>query len=66
MFYAITLTWPKTLFTKKKFDFLNNSRLNFQKNASNQRNVKNCNETNPFYQWITPSFSEKEGYMQSH
>ena len=50
MLYAITLTWPKTVFTKKQIDFLKNSRLNSHKNALKQRNVQNCNETNPFYQ----------------
>ena len=35
---------------QKKIDFLINSRLNTHKNALNQCNVQNCNETNPFYQ----------------
>ena len=43
----------------KNIDFLKNNRLNLHKNALNQRNIPICNETNPFYQWITGSFSEK-------
>ena len=51
---------------QKKIDFFKNSRLNSHKNALKKRNVQNCNKTNPFYQWITASFSEKACYMQSH
>ena len=56
----------KNIVYQKKIDFLKNSRLKSLKIALNQRNVQNCNETNPFYQWITTSFSEKACYMQSH
>ena len=66
MLFAITLTWPKTLFTKKNIDFLKNSRLNSHKNALNQCKSLNCNETKQFFQRITASFSEKTCYLQSH
>ena len=56
----------KNIVYQKKIDFLKNCRLKSLKIALNQRNVQNCNETNPFYQWITASFSEKACYMQSH
>ena len=56
----------KNIVDQNKIDFLKNSRLNSHKSAFKQRNVQNCNETNKFYQWITVSFSEKAGYMQSH
>ena len=66
MLFAITLTWPKTVFTKKNIDFLKNSRLNSHKNALNQSKTLNCNETKQFFQRITASFSEKACYLQSH
>ena len=50
----------------KNIDFLKKGWLKSLKIAFNQSNVQNCNETNPFYQWITASFSEKACYMQSH
>ena len=49
MLFAITLTWPKTVFTKK-IDFLKNSRLNSHKNALKQCKTLNCNETKQFFQ----------------
>ena len=50
MLFAITLTRPKILFTKKNIDFLKNSRLNTHKNALNQCKTLNCNETKQFFQ----------------
>ena len=50
----------------KNIDYLKKSRLKSLKIALNQRNVQNSNETKPFYQWITTSFSEEACYMQSH
>ena len=44
----------------KNMGFLKNSRLNSQKNPLNRRKVQNCNETMPFFQCITGSFSEKK------
>ena len=35
---------------EENIDFLNKSGLILHQNASNQRNIQNCNETNPFYQ----------------
>ncbi len=66
MLFAITLTWPKTVFTEKTLIFLKNSRLNSHKNALNQCKTLNCNETKQFFQRITASFSEKTCYLQSH
>ena len=66
MLFAITLTWPKTVFTKKNIDFLKNSRLNSYKNALNQCKTLMSNETKQFFQRITASFSEKTCYLQSH
>ena len=66
MLFAITLTWPKTVFTKKNIDFLKNSRLNSHKNALNQCKTLNCNETKQFFHRITASFSVKTCYLQSH
>ena len=66
MLFAITLTWPKTVFTKKNIDFLKNSRLNSNKNALNQCKTLMSNETKQFFQRITTSFPEKTCYLQSH
>ena len=66
MLFAITLTWPKTVFTKKNIDFVNNSRLNSHKNVLNQCKTLMCNETKQFFQRITASFSEKTCYLHSH
>ena len=66
MLFAITLTWPKTVFTKKTLIFSKTSRLNSHKNALNQCKTLNCNETKQFFKRITASFSEKTCYLQSH
>ena len=66
MLFAITLTWPKTVFTKKNIYFLKNSRLNSHKNALNQCKTLMSNETKQIFQRITASFSEKTCYLQSH
>ena len=65
MLFAITLTWPKTVVTKKTLIFSKNSRLNSHKNALNQCKTLKCNETKQFFQRITASFSEKKCYLQS-
>ena len=40
--------------------------LNSHKNAFKQCKTLNCNETKPFLQLTTASFSEKTYYLQSH
>ena len=50
----------------KNIDFLKNSRLNSNKNALNQCKTLICNETKPFFQRITASFSEKTYHLQSN
>ena len=65
MLFAITLTWPKTVFTKKTLFFSKQS-IKLHKNALNQCKTLTCNETKQFFQRITASFSEKPCYLQSH
>ena len=50
MLFAITLTWPKTVFTKKTLIFSKTVDLNSHKNALNQCKTLNCNETKQFFQ----------------
>ena len=66
MLFAITLTWPKTVFTKKTLIFSKTVELNSHKNALKQCKTLNYNETKQFFQRITASFSEKTCYLQSH
>ena len=48
--FAITLTWSKTVFSKKNIDFFKNFKLNSHKNALKRRKVHNYNRTEPFCQ----------------
>ena len=59
MLFAITLTWPKTVFTKRNIDFLKNSRLNSHQNALNQCKTLMCNENNNFVKELLLVFQKK-------
>ena len=50
MLFPITLTWPKTVFTKKTLIFSEKNRLNSHKNALNQCKTLNCNEIKQVFQ----------------
>ena len=47
--FAVTLTWPKTVFNKKHL-FSKQQSIKLKKNASNRRKVQICHETKLFFQ----------------
>ena len=60
----MTLTKLSRLFSKKNIDFHKNGRLNSHKKASNQGNVKICNEPELLFYWSRATFSEMSSNLQ--